>query len=555
MSKPSLAGWWQCSACHSLNNPQLSDGKCVTCNHARCRECFGRGSPYSVQKVEPKKVPDAVNLRRSLLRRLFREPRGRQKDEVNNDGVADKHEIYHPPSLSSNQVQTISHVSVQAEFPSTIPQEVEAGMPVLHSEFSPTLSPDGLQLDGKAGISHSGGGYYPNRSSEPRSARVGAGSQIAIFILEDERLGSILSEAYKQIDEVAFLRDLTKDLTTYANDLSLEGLDERKGRAGTFIRSQSNVIAREIYARIDNMSSLAFEVLRKRKSDREKSPEDFSFHNPRNDFQIESAEAAYKEPVKEAPSDGLLDDYGVFERSILSGPAFEDMIQRRQKVNPVQDEPDPGRRPDQTPRPRPTAVVGKSLSPWGIVKRACCELIEPSVPLGARRVRWMCCCGDFLWDDYSVDVARDIEQLQKGLDRSFRGWSHGSCDCRESGFAFGVLGFARQAFDYVQRFWQKAVPTNSRGVDLEDQPRTNSSDQDEQCQSMLLTSVTRGSGFPTLVQRSSASIRSDRDYFSMLKNIYEPKKWSTRWWLGVHTVVGIRYVRVSNTAQVLKTLM
>jgi hypothetical protein len=166
----------------------------------------------------------------------------------------------------------------------------------------------------------------------------------------------------------------------------------------------------------------------------------------------------------------------------------------------------------------------------------------------------MCCCGDFLWDDYSVDVARDIEQLQKELDRFFRGRPHGSCDCREPGFAFGALGFPRQAFNYVQRCLQK-VPTSSRGIDLEDQSRTSSSDQDEQCQSMLLTSVTRGSGFPMLVQRSSASIHSDQDYFSMLRNIYEPKKWSARWWSGIHTVIGIRYVRVSNTARGFGNLM
>lgn len=168
---------------------------------------------------------------------------------------------------------------------------------------------------------------------------------------------------------------------------------------------------------------------------------------------------------------------------------------------------------------RPTAVTGRNLSPWGKVRQACCMLIEPSVAPGARRVRWMCCCGDFLWDDYSVDVARDIEQLQKELDRFFRRRPHGSYDCRESGFAFGALGFARQAFNYVQRYLQK-VPANSRGIDLEDQSKTSSSDQDGQCQSMLLTCVTRGSGFPMLVQRSSASIRSDQDYFSMLRNIY-----------------------------------
>ena len=72
----------------------------------------------------------------------------------------------------------------------------------------------------------------------------GAGSRIAIFILEDEQLRSLLSEAYKQMDEVAFLRSLTEDLTIYAKDLSLEGLDKRKSQAGTFIRSKSNAIAR-----------------------------------------------------------------------------------------------------------------------------------------------------------------------------------------------------------------------------------------------------------------------------------------------------------------------
>ena len=517
------------------------------CGHRPCGQCapFHLGLPTSVPKVEPKNVPDAVNPRRSLPPRVQRPPRRRQRDEVNNDSVAGKHKIVDSPSLSSSLVQ----VSVQTEFPSTIPQEVEAGIPVLRSEFSPTFSPDGLQLDGRAETSHSDSGYYSDHSSKSQSAYVGAGSRIAIFILEDERLRSLLSEAYKQMDEVAFLRSLTEDLTIYAKDLSLEGLDERKSQAGTFIRSKSNAIAREIYARIDNMSLFTFEVLRKPKSDREKSPEDFPFHDPRDDFQIESAEAPNEEPVKEALSDGLLNDHGVFERSILSGPAFEDMIQRRQKVNPVKDEPALGRQHNQTPQPRPTAAVGRNLSPWEKVKRACCKFIEPSVPLGARRVRWMCCCGDFLWDDYSVGVAHDIEQLQKELDRFFRGRPHGSCDCRESGFAFEALGLARQAFGYVQRCWQKAVPTNSRGVDLEDQPRTSNSDQDEQCQPMLLTSVTRGPGFSILVQRRSASIHSDQDYFSMLRNIYEPKKSSARWWSGIHTVVGIRYVRVSNTAR------
>jgi hypothetical protein len=171
--------------------------------------------------------------------------RSRPKDEVNNDGVAGKYKIVHSPSLSSNQVQTICHMPVQAEFPSTIPREVEPGMHVLHSEFSPKFSPDGLQLDGRAEISHSDSGWYLNHSSKSQSAYVGARSEIVTFILEDERLGSLLSEAYKRMDEVAFLWGLTEDLTIYAKDLSLEGLNERKGQADISIGSKSNPIARE----------------------------------------------------------------------------------------------------------------------------------------------------------------------------------------------------------------------------------------------------------------------------------------------------------------------
>src|ERR1700733_2377635 len=97
MSRPSLAGWWKCSACGSLNNPKLSNGGCTCCNHTRCRDCFsygglsylGGGPSYSVPKVEPKNAPDAVNPRRSLPLR-HREPRGRQKDEPSPGRLPDK---------------------------------------------------------------------------------------------------------------------------------------------------------------------------------------------------------------------------------------------------------------------------------------------------------------------------------------------------------------------------------------------------------------------------------------------------------------------------------
>jgi hypothetical protein len=68
---------------------------------------------------------------------------------------------------------------------------------------------------------------------------------------------------------------------------------------------------------------------------------------------------------------------------------------------------------------RPTAVVGRNLSPWGKVKQACCKLIEPSVPPGTRRVRWTCCCGDFLCDDYSAMWHEILNNCRKNWIDSF----------------------------------------------------------------------------------------------------------------------------------------
>jgi len=72
---------------------------------------------------------------------------------------------------------------------------------------------------------------------------------------------------------------------------------------------------------------------------------------------------------------------------------------------------------------------------------------------------------------------------------------------------------------------------------------------------MLLTSVTCGSGFPMLVQKSSSAVNSDQQYFRMLRNIYEPKKWSGRWWVGLYTIVAIRYVRVSVALRLFEDFM
>lgn len=38
-ARPDATGWWICSSCDSLNNPELSCGRCTSCNHTKCPSC------------------------------------------------------------------------------------------------------------------------------------------------------------------------------------------------------------------------------------------------------------------------------------------------------------------------------------------------------------------------------------------------------------------------------------------------------------------------------------------------------------------------------------
>jgi hypothetical protein len=38
-TRPPRTGWWICSACKNMNNPDLADGRCTSCGHWKCREC------------------------------------------------------------------------------------------------------------------------------------------------------------------------------------------------------------------------------------------------------------------------------------------------------------------------------------------------------------------------------------------------------------------------------------------------------------------------------------------------------------------------------------
>ncbi len=38
-SRPSMAGWWKCCRCTSMNNPALCGGRCTICGHIACGLC------------------------------------------------------------------------------------------------------------------------------------------------------------------------------------------------------------------------------------------------------------------------------------------------------------------------------------------------------------------------------------------------------------------------------------------------------------------------------------------------------------------------------------
>lgn len=38
-NRPSPLGWWRCSECRNINNPELTDRRCTSCNHIKCASC------------------------------------------------------------------------------------------------------------------------------------------------------------------------------------------------------------------------------------------------------------------------------------------------------------------------------------------------------------------------------------------------------------------------------------------------------------------------------------------------------------------------------------
>lgn len=497
-----------------------------------------------------------VKIERSTPPRPPTEIIVRPKTKTGQGSISGDHNIIRSPIRPVEHARTVEHGSLQEESRSTSPDGAGARIPTPYSKSNHDFSTDASQIDDRSEMSYSDSGYHSDAPFNPRSSYIGAGSRVVLFLLEDERLGPLLSEAYRlKDDEVAFSKDLTENLGIYSKSLSLEKPDERKRQAGAFILSKKELISREICVRIDNMSISKFDVLRKGKTDKQAILEDFLSKDTGETFGIESTEAPRQEPAGESFNKDPLQDHRVLESSILSGPAFEEMIQRVifnnasarsiRQVEPRKTEQLDRQYPNQTPPPSHTAMEERKMLLWAKLRKVFSKLIEPSLPPGKRRVRWQCCCGDFLWDDYSNSAAHDFYQLEKELGQFFRSQPHGSGHCRRSGSAFGPVAFMRQVFAFVTKPLQEAVPSGAEGMDLEDQGRAGATEQDDQCQSMLLTSVTCGLGFPMLVQKSSSTVDSDQQYFCMLRNIYEPKKWSGRWWAGLHTVVAIRYVRVS----------
>ena len=62
----------------------------------------------------------------------------------------------------------------------------------------------------------------------------------------------------------------------------------------------------------------------------------------------------------------------------------------------------------------------------------------------------------------------------------------------------------------------------------------------------LLTCVNSECGLPVLKQCKYNDVDSDREYFAMLKRLYEASSWCGRRWLSLKKVVGINYVQVSD---------
>lgn len=172
---------------------------------------------------------------------------------------------------------------------------------------------------------------------------------------------------------------------------------------------------------------------------------------------------------------------------------------------------------------------------------------ETPLKHGMKRVRWKCTCGIWLYDDFIELQTGALQELEKELNDPNTLFTEKSNTITSKIWAstLSFLGFTRHSYrdkNYrVQQPSERRPPTNERlelGIVEMDNPINNDRTL------FLLMCIDSGHWKTKLMQKDLYDISSDRELFSVLRDVWNKRRKSKWYSLPFRGLRDINFVRV-----------
>lgn len=374
--------------------------------------------------------------------------------------------------------------------------------------------------------------------SEVVSARL----ELVQLLSNDEFLEPLYQEAIKSksISAKRFTHKFYRLLKTYSEDLKKEASESREFAAAKLVR----ISAIQVVESIKQRYSWEAET-----RELDEAVEDSSDEEPTADLfdEFEEQTLPTLAPAKNFLTKTL--PYGKLKRN------FESFV-RRSVDSLVETEMEVEMREVQDASCISGDSSRKTEQTWGLVVRqwlAHVGIIEKPLKSGKHRLRWRCCCGIELFDDYINSEITDFEELQRLLDHSsdiqeasaHSEQQHNSSSTGTSTFSrftTSITGFF--SHQYGKLFSSPSLPTHNFS-DLENSVRADENVAEGTPMHLLLC-ISTGSLGAILDQKLINFLNNDRELFALLQEVYFHQRGKLRSWFSLRAPVGVNFVEVSS---------
>ncbi|KAK2782385.1 hypothetical protein FQN52_000925 [Onygenales sp. PD_12] len=180
----------------------------------------------------------------------------------------------------------------------------------------------------------------------------------------------------------------------------------------------------------------------------------------------------------------------------------------------------------------------------------CAGLVETTLTSGMQRVRWKCCCGLELFDDYIAHEPAALEEIQRLLD--------GSCSVNGGSINPGQEGnptpSGNRMFSTfttsITGVFARGTPTRQLHLPTHNSPCIQNSEAGGRKNTRgdpmhLLMCLTTSRLETQLDQELVDGLACDRELFAFLNQTYFQRRGRMRSWFSLKTPVGVHFIEVS----------